>query len=403
MGISDKLNRRLRARPEEDEDEDMYSETSASEEESDEEASESEDADSDMDEDEEEEEDEDDDADDMVCLHDLHLPRGNSANALPQSEDDGEDGDEEEEESEEDEEDIQSSLNNISFGALAKAQASLGNIKKRPNKSSTTDSSQLDDIRARIREVRDQKRKESESSDSKSKDKKDKDKKDKEKGKEKEKKKEKRSSKHAPAIQSTKHAVSRKRQVVSIPNAPKPRDPRFDPAVLARSGGGSTRRTSAAMNKAYAFLDEYRQNELKELKEQLARTKDPEQREQLERQVRSMTDRMRALEDKRREREILAAHKRRERQLLREGKKSKPWFLKKSDLKREVLIQKYESMGAKERAKALERRRKKIAAKERKEMPWGRRSLLEGDAGGSGSASASATAGSGKKRKRGGQ
>ncbi|KAL2217149.1 putative rRNA biogenesis protein rrp36 [Thermoascus aurantiacus ATCC 26904] len=383
MGISDKLNRRLRARPEEDEDEDMYSETSASEEESDEEASESEDADSDMDEDEEEEEDEDDDADDM-------------------SEDDGEDGDEEEEESEEDEEDIQSSLNNISFGALAKAQASLGNIKKRPNKSSTTDSSQLDDIRARIREVRDQKRKESESSDSKSKDKKDKDKKDKEKGKEKE-KKEKRSSKHAPAIQSTKHAVSRKRQVVSIPNAPKPRDPRFDPAVLARSGGGSTRRTSAAMNKAYAFLDEYRQNELKELKEQLARTKDPEQREQLERQVRSMTDRMRALEDKRREREILAAHKRRERQLLREGKKSKPWFLKKSDLKREVLIQKYESMGAKERAKALERRRKKIAAKERKEMPWGRRSLLEGDAGGSGSGSASATAGSGKKRKRGGQ
>lgn len=314
---------------------------------------------------------------------DTHL-----ANTLPQSEDDDEDGDEDEDD-EEGEEDIQSSLNNISFGALAKAQASLGNPKRssssNTSKPTTSSSSQLDDIRARIREAREKKAKE-DSGSTKDKDKKKKDK---------EEKKEKRSSKHAPAVQSTKHAVSRKRQVVELPNAPKARDPRFDPAVLSRSAG-TTRRSSAAMNKAYAFLDEYRASELKELKEQLAKTKDPEQKEKLERAVRSMTDRQRALEDKKREREILAEHKRREKQLIKEGKKSKPWFLKKSDLKREVLVKKYESMGSRERAKALERKRKKVAAKERKEMPWGRRTL-EGDAGASAS-----TAGGGKKRKRGG-
>lgn len=103
----------------------------------------------------------------------------------------------------------------------------------------------------------------------------------------------------------------------------------------------------------------------------------------MKRRIRSTSDRLRAIEDKKREQEIVAEHKKREKELIREGKKSKPYFLKKSDIKREMLKKKYEAMGSRERAKALERKRKKIAGKERKEMPWGRRGM-EADTGAGG-------------------
>jgi len=256
-----------------------------------------------------------------------------------------------------DREAVQAEFSQISFGALAKAQASLGKRKRSDSNAkatSDTAASAVEDIRARIREAREQKSKESASSHSK------------------DKPKPTRSSKHAPMVQSSKHAVSRKRIVVEPPNVAKPRDPRFDPAILSHSG---SKRNTTAINQAYSFLDEYRAAELKQLKEQMARTKDPAQKEKLKRAITSATDRQRTLENKKREQEVLAEHRKRERQLLREGKKSKPYYLKKSDLKREVLVKKYESMGAKERAKALERRRKKVAAKEKKDMPWGRRGL----------------------------
>lgn len=84
---------------------------------------------------------------------------------------------------------------------------------------------------------------------------------------------------------------------------------------------------------------------------------------------------MRSIQNKKRESEILAEHKKREKQLLREGKKSQPYYLKKSELKQQVLTKKYEEMKSKDRAKALERRRKKLAAKERKDMPLERRGV----------------------------
>lgn len=226
--------------------------------------------------------------------------------------------------------------------------------KEKPTDESKTESP-LDDIRARIREAREQKR-EAEGKGQGSKVKKD--------------KKEARASKHAPMMMSSKRAVTRKRTVVEPPNVAKARDPRFDAAVMGYSGTG---RFSEGTSKAYAFLDDYRASELKDLKEQFAKTKNLEQKEALKKQIRSATDKQKAMESKKREREIVANHKKNERQLLREGKKSNPYYLKKSDLKQQVLEKKYEGMKSKDRAKALERRRKKMAAKERKDMPWERR------------------------------
>ncbi|PYI10821.1 DUF947-domain-containing protein [Aspergillus sclerotiicarbonarius CBS 121057] len=346
MAISDLLNRRVRAVAEDDEE--VYSDQSGSDEASDDlrsDESGSEDAsDASLDEEDDDmSQNDDDDEDDQ------------------DSEDDGDDDDD----GDAPQDDFQASLSSISFGALAKAQASLGPKAKRSSKSTqaTEDPaapSPLDDIRARIREAREQKREGlSKSKDS---------------------ERPSRSSKHAPAVQSSKYAVSRKRTVIEPPSAPKSRDPRFDPTVLSHGG----RQNPQGSSSAYAFLDEYRADELKQLKEQYGKTKNPQQKEALKGAIRSAQDRLRTMENRKRERDILADHKKREKQLIREGKKSNPYYMKKSDLKKQVLLKKYESMNSRDRTKALERKRKKTAAKERKEMPMERRGLSNDDGPSSG-------------------
>lgn len=175
-------------------------------------------------------------------------------------------------------------------------------------------------------------------------------------------------------VQSSKHAVTRKRTVIEPPAVPKTRDPRFDPTVV----GKNSRMPTASADAAYSFLNDYRAAELKDLKEQLRQTKNAEQKESLKRAVRSATDRMREVENRKREQRILADHKKQEKELIREGKKSNPYYMKKSDLKKQVLLHKYNEMNSKDRAKALERRRKKVAAKERLQMPEERRGLDSG-------------------------
>ncbi|PYI23248.1 pre-rRNA processing protein [Aspergillus violaceofuscus CBS 115571] len=343
MAISDLLNRRVRALPEEDEG--VYSDGSGSEEASDLAPSDHSDSDNASDGSLDEDDVDNDDLSDEVS---------------DAAEDDGSDDSESDDDAPED--DVQASIGNISFGALAKAQASLGPKARRAAKAArSTDEanaapSPLDDIRARIREAREQKRQALPKS--------------------KDSEKPSRSSKHAPMVQSSKYAVSRKRTVVEPPSIPKSRDPRFDPTVTSQGGRGNTQ----GVKDAYAFLDEYRADELKELKAQYAKMKNPAQKEALKREIRSTQDRLRAMENRKRERDILADHKKKEKQLIREGKKSTPYYMKKSELKKQVLLQKYENMNSKDRTKALERRRKKTAAKERKEMPMERRALADDDA-----------------------
>ncbi|KAJ5127606.1 rRNA biogenesis protein rrp36 [Penicillium atrosanguineum] len=334
MAISDMLNRRVRARPADEDD--IYSEQSdAAEEVSQDEGEEEGDSDAES-----------------------QSEEGSEQSNAP--EDDNSDGSnsaaEDEESSEDENDDIKTSLSNISFGALAKAQASMG-PKKRKEKSSKEEASPLDDIRARILEAREQKRLAAEKTESKDK----KDKKD---------KKAARANKHAPMEQSSKRAVSRRLVVVEPPSHAKARDPRFDAAVMGYSGKG---KNPELADKAYAFLDDYRLSELKEMKAEMARTKDPRQKEALKKQILSASDRMKSMENRKRERNVQMEHKQKEKQMLREGKKSTPYFLKNSDLKKQVMQKKYEEMGSRDRARALERRRKKISSKEKKEMPWERR------------------------------
>uniref|UniRef100_A0A093VD81 rRNA biogenesis protein RRP36 n=1 Tax=Talaromyces marneffei PM1 TaxID=1077442 RepID=A0A093VD81_TALMA len=340
MAISDALNKRLRARRDEEEEEDDFEDELLSDEM---EGSEEDGRKSEEDDDQDDEQDGDEDLSDAQSIQ--------SAN---------------------DREAIQSEFRQISFGALAKAQNSIGKKRKRgaEDKSDTrTDdkkpSSTLDDIRERLRKAREQKLGLTNNNNNNNNQ-------NNNNGYHSKPKPPPRSSKHAPAVQSSKVAVSRKRTIIE-PTTVKSRDPRFDPTVVKSSS--SVRRNNSSAENAYSFLDEYRASEIKQLKEQLSKTKDATQKEELKRAITSATDRQRALDNRKREREVLQEHKKKEKQLIKEGKKSQPYFLKKSELKREVLKKKYESMGSKERAKALERRRKKVASKEKKDLPWARRGM----------------------------
>lgn len=179
-----------------------------------------------------------------------------------------------------------------------------------------------------------------------------------------------RTSKHAPAVQSSRHAVSRRRDIFEPAGSLKSRDPRFDPTVTASNADAAA---VATANKNYSFLTSYQASEILGLKAQIQKSKDPDAIAGLKRQVMSLESKLRAAETQQRARDIVTRHKQNEKEAILSGHKSKPYFLKQSEIKREALAEKFEAMGKKARDKALERKRKRVKGKESKEMPRFRR------------------------------
>lgn len=171
-----------------------------------------------------------------------------------------------------------------------------------------------------------------------------------------------RASKHAPAELSSKKAVSRRREVVPIRKI-NHRDPRFEPV----SGAVDDQK----IKKNYSFLDTYRESEISELKSAIRKSKTGEGKEKLKRALLSMESRRKAQEMKEQQQEVLRRHRKEEKEKIEQGKR--PFFLKKADQKKMTLVEKFEGMKSKQIDKLIERRRKKKAAKERKGMPEARR------------------------------
>jgi ribosomal RNA-processing protein 36 len=171
-----------------------------------------------------------------------------------------------------------------------------------------------------------------------------------------------RSSKHAPAELSSKKAVSRKREVVPVIKR-QFRDPRFE----TLSGPLDESKTQAA----YSFLDDYREDEMKELRIAIKKAKDETEKEKLKRALLSMESKKKAQERKRREAEILGRHRKEEKELVKQGKK--PFYLKKSERQKRVLIENYSQLKGKQLDHVLERRRKKLEQRDKKKLPWARR------------------------------
>ena len=125
------------------------------------------------------------------------------------------------------------------------------------------------------------------------------------------------------------------------------------------------------MKRNYAFLDGYRDAEIAELKAGLRKEKDAGKRETLRRALTSMESRRKTQQLKDQRQEVVRQHRREERAKVAEGKK--PFFLKKGEIKERALKERFKGMKSKQVDKVIERRRKKLTAKERKEMPLERR------------------------------
>ncbi len=141
------------------------------------------------------------------------------------------------------------------------------------------------------------------------------------------------------------------------------RDPRFE----AMAGQVDT----AKVNKAYSFLNDYRMDETKQLREELKKTKDESQKERMKRQLLSMESKMKTELRKAKEQEILDKHREDEKKLVEQGKK--PFYLKKAEQKKQLIMDQYSQLKGKQLDHVIERRRKKVEGKEKKNLPYARR------------------------------
>ncbi|KAI0144868.1 hypothetical protein BJ166DRAFT_79310 [Pestalotiopsis sp. NC0098] len=182
-----------------------------------------------------------------------------------------------------------------------------------------------------------------------------------------------RAHKHAPAEMTSKKPVTRRRQVVEGAGVARKagRDPRFGPPLQGTAA--DEERAQDALRRNYAFLGEYRDGEMKTLRATIKKTRDPFEKGRLERELASMQSRKQAQERRDAERRVVEEHRKKEKELVRSGAKENPFYLKKSEQRKRVLTERFAGMKKRQVDKAIVRRRKKDVAKERKELPMERR------------------------------
>ncbi|EPX73004.1 DUF947 family rRNA processing protein [Schizosaccharomyces octosporus yFS286] len=168
--------------------------------------------------------------------------------------------------------------------------------------------------------------------------------------------------KHAPMEVSSKKPVTRFREVVSVPKK-FTRDPRFD------SLSGNLNKEKVKNN--YSFVFDYRKKEIELLREELKKCKDPERAETIKATLKSLLSKMeRHIEEERKGR-VLREQRAAEKEQVKEGKK--PFYMKKSDQKKLIQLDKYKSMeGTKKLDRYLENKMRRRAQKEKKRLPRAR-------------------------------
>ncbi|KAI1449883.1 DUF947-domain-containing protein [Annulohypoxylon stygium] len=245
---------------------------------------------------------------------------------------DDEDPDSASDDEDEEIDDPSAAVSQISFGALAKAQASLPNTRRRKGRDpqdsgDESENSDQPDSHAPSKSHLNPAH---------------------------------RTSKHAPAEQSSKRPVSRKREVIAV-HKPVARDPRFSSAVSGRPLDEDKAR------RAYDFLDKYRDDEMAQLRQAIKKTRDEGAKEELKRALKSMQGKKQAQEQRDKEKRVLEEHRKQEKELVKQGKK--PFYLKKSEQKKRLLVDRFAGLKKKQVDRVIERRRKKLAARERRDAP----------------------------------
>lgn len=123
---------------------------------------------------------------------------------------------------------------------------------------------------------------------------------------------------------------------------------------------------AAKSAKAYAFLDEYRESEMADLRLEIKKTKNALRKEELKRQLMSMESRKRARQRKEEGDKLIIEHRKKEKELVAQGKT--PFYLKKREQQEQLLTNRYAGMSKGQVDRAIERKRKKVSSKEKKEL-----------------------------------
>ncbi|KAK1058726.1 rRNA biogenesis protein rrp36 [Friedmanniomyces endolithicus] len=272
--------------------------------------------------------------------------------------------------------DVEQQISSISFGALKQAQDAVSRKRKRGSDEAPEQDDKLENLRKRLRQIKEQRagiqlkptattktaRDDPDNSDS-----------DSDSGpSEDEAPSKSRTSKHAPAEQTSRHQVTRKRTVVDYPRRVI-RDPRFD--SIPNQPSTAHQAPNGTADKAYSFLLDYQRTEIDDLKAALKRTKGEDDIYNLRRKINSMENRLKAHAAKEREQAVRSAHKKEEKGRVLEGKK--PYFLKEKEVKERALVEKFRGMKGKEREKVVEKRRLKESQREKRGMPRDRRRVAQ--------------------------
>lgn len=179
-----------------------------------------------------------------------------------------------------------------------------------------------------------------------------------------------RKNKHAPAESSSKRPVSKIREIPGL-KTPKEstlyHDIRFD-AAYGKADWSRIR-------KDYAFLDEYREKEVKEMQKTLKDKKamlkmSPREAENLKFEMQSLKSRLDTLKNRDLANNIVLSHKKEQMHKMRTGEQVNPYFLKKSEQRKMIQKAKFDSMRSNQREKVMERKRKRRLGKEFKQLEF---------------------------------
>jgi len=119
--------------------------------------------------------------------------------------------------------------------------------------------------------------------------------------------------------------------------------------------------------RSYGFIKELEDKDLDQIRLQIAKEKDPEEKERLIKLQQSILSRRRSKQAGETRQRIKREWRKKQMEQVKQG--AKPFFLKESDMKRLELVEKYKNAKGKNLDKVLEKRRKKNSAKDRRYTP----------------------------------
>ncbi|KAK6459953.1 hypothetical protein DFJ63DRAFT_256321 [Scheffersomyces coipomensis] len=179
-------------------------------------------------------------------------------------------------------------------------------------------------------------------------------------------------SKHAPSESSSKRPVSKIRE---IPGLKTQRDSTLYTDVRFDAAYGKA--DFHKIRKDYAFLDEYRQKEIKEMESIVKDKKSSSflsynELEEIKLRLQSLKSRVETMKNRDLDTKILKDYKKEQIDQFKTGEKNTPFFLKRSDKRKLLQKARFDRMKSGQREKVMERKRKKRLGKEFRQLEFNR-------------------------------